>query len=1630
MSSRQQIRVFLSSTFVDMQEERDYLVKKIFPSIKAECSRRGVDFVALDLRWGINEEAAKSGKVVEICMDEIVRSRPFFIGLIGGRYGWSPEQGDSAITDRLVAKYPWVEDCVKRGMSITEMEMQFGVLDNPEKINAYFYQKDESVIAGKFKEKKGSPQAKRLEDLKASVKEAADAGKCSLKTYSSMKSLGQYVHDALMDAINRLYPQQIQSRYAAYSLRQEDFLESRRRVYVNYNQPSKFEGKMIVLGEAGSGKSALVANCASNGLPEGSHLVYTVVNNDVNSAEQCVRMLLYELSRQVEGLGVDVLEQPLASPVDLKQVFEKAGFEAKVRWVIDGVDKLELDNDRTATWLNNLPDQISEIVMTMSSVDAVNNAVMKDYTVLKVEELKSGQILEITMRYLKEYSKALSSVQEAHISSSALLKNPRILMVFLEELLQFGVYEELDKFVDSYLSVSTVEGLYLKVLERMDADFGFARMRNVFSYLILSRFGIPEEMLIGLLKVNNIEWVAIYTAVLPFISVCGGYLFMDDAAMSAAVWKHYDISSVQENRRFLKKLETVFEEDNAKLKKQIRSRIRKEDGALMAFLDGIITYFAEKVIGVPYDSLPQEEERYLKNRLSILHLYVSGGMLRRAMKLVVNGAFNSLMNYGSDAYQILRKILLDPHNHPSEFLTLRVAIAAMAIEEAPMLKIYSGFLNFYSDKKRKEKETRRLIRKVMILPIPRKQKVYYRTLLKNEVAGESLEKLLDRESLDGVMTDIIANVAYPFITESESELMRIAEKAAAAADKLKEDTCGTVCCLIASICYMRLGDPKAKEYMLRSVDASINVAVFGPIYNIYGLFEAALTKDADAYQRVCEKVLQHRGNGVAVDLRDACYAALLARPHFAKGGYDDTESLIDEYVDLVRKMDGDIPDFLYKLGRWFKNMKIDYVSYMLFARAASEFDETRYSDRIWANRKASELLSRMYSYEKAYECLQAALSIKLEHMDQTDDISLCDIYDQLETLCRTSQRFADALHWAEEMLKEYQKTDSKEYFCGTYNLISLNFCGMMRDRSLPMPERVGYFYKSYEAACESERWSNKNQLTVVVNRASIVFEAAEQMQQARQLVDEHVKILEKMLSVQGDSGVRSTYLCETLAEGYILVDDWVGLKKLTVEHGLQLKQGFNKALHLLYLGSEDKVKAMKDLMKVFVNEVYGGDSSKAQSYHEEVIQMGLAGQLINALIENAEQEDVLSRLKHYYAAKSLADANGDKTLSDKMLHLMCSVFLNDTSAYRYYDAFNWRVPLEECLKAEGVYGDRLIDLQLQPLLSRLSIASTYVLVEDAFSLAMRASEPMSRIVNIVEVINDLSTVMYTKECLTQLYKYREQTLTLTEAADVELKTRFRDGVGELSKWFLYLERQPEVDDVDCSYDILKYFALPCDSNIVAWKMIQSEGDEELVVRLWEDNPECRLNPYCQAEYLKALEWQGRSEDVVSLCEDFLKDIEDTGGKISVARRYIIALRNLGRYQESLSVLEKYSASLGEENFIHLKDMLLAYTGRLQEALILIERNWDDMCEQEYMKAIILLKQGLLNDAQNAVEGLEVSVDDKYGWTRVLYLIELSRYWKNVGDVAQARECIIPVREYLSKYHMRMCEYEVALLDLD
>jgi preprotein translocase subunit SecA/nephrocystin-3 len=63
--------VFISSTFRDMQEEREELVKQIFPQLRRLCESHGVTWGEVDLRWGVPNEAKAEGKVLPLCLAEI-----------------------------------------------------------------------------------------------------------------------------------------------------------------------------------------------------------------------------------------------------------------------------------------------------------------------------------------------------------------------------------------------------------------------------------------------------------------------------------------------------------------------------------------------------------------------------------------------------------------------------------------------------------------------------------------------------------------------------------------------------------------------------------------------------------------------------------------------------------------------------------------------------------------------------------------------------------------------------------------------------------------------------------------------------------------------------------------------------------------------------------------------------------------------------------------------------------------------------------------------------------------------------------------------------------------------------------------------------------------------------------------------------------------------------------------------------------------------------------------------------------------------------------------------------------------------------------------------------------------------
>jgi len=124
--------VFVTSTFRDMQAERDHLHNHVFPELEERLRERFHNLEPIDLRWGVetvsvDEERSKELLVLKVCLAEIERSRPFLIALIGARYGWvPPEERMSAAAEE--AGY----QADLSGKSVTALEIEFGVLDSPE----------------------------------------------------------------------------------------------------------------------------------------------------------------------------------------------------------------------------------------------------------------------------------------------------------------------------------------------------------------------------------------------------------------------------------------------------------------------------------------------------------------------------------------------------------------------------------------------------------------------------------------------------------------------------------------------------------------------------------------------------------------------------------------------------------------------------------------------------------------------------------------------------------------------------------------------------------------------------------------------------------------------------------------------------------------------------------------------------------------------------------------------------------------------------------------------------------------------------------------------------------------------------------------------------------------------------------------------------------------------------------------------------------------------------------------------------------------------------------------------------------------------------------------------------------
>lgn len=588
------IRVFVSSTFRDMQTERDELVKFIFPQLRKRCEGRAVTWGEVDLRWGITHEQTAEGKVLPICLEEIHRCRPYFIGLLGERYGWIPDE----IPSELVELQPWLAEHTDH--SITELEILHGVLNNPDMAeHAFFYFRDPAYIdtlspeqrsicreeptpeeIAQFGIEEASRRSERRRSKLIALKERIiKSGFPVRSSYRDPKQLGEWVLRDLMTVIDDLYPQGSQPDPLDREAAEHDaFAASRARVYIGrkvyfdrLDEHAQGDGSpLVILGESGSGKSALLANWAVRyraSHPQDLVLMHFIGATPTSADwEAMLRRILGEFKRNF-NLPDEIPHQPDELRANFLNWLYMAAAKGRVVIVLDALNQLEdRDGAPDLVWLpSHIPENVRILLSTLPG-RSLDELTKRGWPILNVEPLDVDERKQMIREYLALFTKALSAVRIECIANAPQCQNPLFLHALLDELRLFGVHERLDERIEAYLKAPTIPALYELILERSEQDYERERpgsVRASMSLLWAARHGLSEAELLELLgsdgqPLPRAYWSPFFLALEQSFVIRAGLIGFFHDYLRQAVQNRY-LTTEEEVRKSHLDLATYFE---------------------------------------------------------------------------------------------------------------------------------------------------------------------------------------------------------------------------------------------------------------------------------------------------------------------------------------------------------------------------------------------------------------------------------------------------------------------------------------------------------------------------------------------------------------------------------------------------------------------------------------------------------------------------------------------------------------------------------------------------------------------------------------------------------------------------------------------------------------------------------------------------------------------------------------------------------------------------------------------------------------------------------------------------------------------------------------------------------------
>ena len=528
------VRVFISSTFRDMQKERELLVKQVFPELRRVCDERFVAFTEVDLRWGITQEQQAEGKVLPICLEEIHTCRPYFIGILGERYGWIP----NTVPPEVLAKEPWIQEHVGQRTSVTELEILHGVLRNKAMAgHAFFYFRDPAYIAslpaGEQPEmverdipddikELGPAEAtlrtrQRMEKL-AALKETIRQSHLPLvDPYATPETLAAVVRKQFLDLIDKLYPkEQVPDPLDQEAIGHRTYAQ--RKLLACIDRPAHLaaldsfasapgEGKgIVVTGDSGGGKTALLAAWVNH--YRQNHPGHFVLEHyfGATSESASVPRFLHRLLGELKRLA-NIPDEIPSAPEKMAEVLplwlaQTTGKSPRIVLVLDALNQIEGEaSHRNLSWLPRFfPAHVRVIVSSLAgpALDTLGERGWTAHPLPLADADERGRMIDA---FLRVYRKELGPTLRNQIVNAPGSANPLFLRTVLEELRQFGDFEKLPTQVGAYLTAASPVELFRQVIRRWQADFHAGRdvVGRSLRFLWAARQGLGENEWLDLL---------------------------------------------------------------------------------------------------------------------------------------------------------------------------------------------------------------------------------------------------------------------------------------------------------------------------------------------------------------------------------------------------------------------------------------------------------------------------------------------------------------------------------------------------------------------------------------------------------------------------------------------------------------------------------------------------------------------------------------------------------------------------------------------------------------------------------------------------------------------------------------------------------------------------------------------------------------------------------------------------------------------------------------------------------------------------------------------------------------------------------------------------------------------------